>query len=69
LRGKGRNDVSPIKGIDTNQVEQFGPRFSGRNDVSPIKGIDTFSFASPWSFLVTVGIDVSPAKGTQKART
>jgi hypothetical protein len=42
FEGKGRNDVSPTKGIDTALGLTLSiNRNSRRNDVSPTKGIDT----------------------------
>ncbi len=42
--GQGRNDVSPLKGIDTFKYSSIiFPYSSCRNDVSPLKGIDTSS--------------------------
>ena len=41
-RGYRRNDLSPIKGIDTNLCRHLEAlTLLSRNDLSPIKGIDT----------------------------
>ena len=58
-----RNDVSPLKGIDTIPfllIISF--IVIGRNDVSPLKGIDTYKTFLNW-FLRNRRNDVSPLKG------
>ena len=62
LGGYRRNDLSPIKGIDTNKSHTCPhPDCSGRNDLSPIKGIDTSK--SMWLCVKHGRNDLNPTKG------
>ncbi len=61
--GQGRNDVSPLKGIDTTITCTLLFRCAGRNDVSPLKGIDTGVAGLGLGVAELGRNDVSPLKG------